>query len=324
MDFIFYLFSVPAFILILIVMLFYDLYSKAKYNREREQMQCRKKEAERQRAEIVRLEKRRREDERKKNLAAFRETVFPLSCKDLEVQKIWSDWESARQNIHDTDVSLLEQCKAVFEVVVLLVDKDRALGVFEEKYQSTLFETSLRKCSCPYFMVHKTPCRHMYRLFLILSGNENPDFRIANVSPDLLKALYSVSIDERLDYISGLEYAYRYGCNYRINQKLEREIKLGLWVQSEPDFEPLLNQLTKDKIMIALTKSGVRGFSKSWTKVRLVDWVITEHKDFLQFMFYDYVHLTLPKAALDWKDGIAFFRDTRPHQYILNWTDALT
>ncbi len=166
MKFIFYLFGVPAFI---IIMLFYNLYYNAKEKREREQMQRRKEEAERQRAEATRLKRQReeaKEAERKKNLAVFRETVFPLSCcKDFEIQKIWSNWESASQNIHDTDAALIEQGKAVFDVDVLLVDKGRALGVFNGKYQSIPYEATLSKCSCPYFKVYKTPCCHMYRLF---------------------------------------------------------------------------------------------------------------------------------------------------------------
>lgn len=324
MNFVFYLLAAPAFIFALIVVSLYDLYIKSKNEREREQAQLRREEDRKRRAEAARLIRQKKEDERKKNLTKFRETVFPLSCNDFEVEKIWSKWESVNRNFHDTDTALVEQGKAVFGVTVLLVDRDRALGVFQDGYCSSPYESTLSSCSCPYFEVYKTPCRHMYRLFLILSGNEKPDPRISNVSADLLNALYSIGVGERLHYISDLEHSSRYGCNSRTSKELEQETKLGLWVQDEPYFEPLLNRMTKDKILIALAKSGVKGFSRSWTKVRLVDWVINEHKDFLQFMFYDYVRITPPESALSWRDGIASYREVQPHRYIFEWTDALT
>lgn len=250
------------------------------------------------------LHARKQEIERKKakQFRYFREKIFPTIASNADVQKIWSHWTP---KIHDNEKQIGKQLKAIYEAIPISIDTKNLSGLFIDNIRFALFETSLLSCSCSDFKLGKWPCVHMYRLFHDLSEAERLNPQIFDIDSDLLSRFLMLDDDCKEDFISHIKYLPPEGTDRVIGKEISREINAGLLVKSDVyNYTPFLNNMTKDGIILMLAKKSIHDFRPSWSKVKLVAWVMENHLDIVSKHFKDYAHISLSQDVLSWGEGI--------------------
>ena len=257
---------------------------------------------------------RRFEQKRAEDLAFFREKIFPVVTQDWNIQETWSHW---RSDIHNSDKQLDEQVKAIYEAIPILINTGKLSGIFIS-ITTEFFESTLLSCTCPYFKSEGQPCMHMYRLFNELSKVERENPQIVEINKNILICFYSLSEKHRKDFINRIRYMDCDGEDRFLNEELSEEIEAGLLEKTDVrDYTKFLQRMTKDEIILALAKKGIQGYRPSWSKVKLIDWVIENQQDFLLQHFRNCAHISANEEILAWGKGINRSRDswviTHPH-----------
>lgn len=250
------------------------------------------------------LRTRKQEIERKKakQFRYFRENIFPAVASNEDIQKIWSRWET---RIHDDKKQLDKQIKAIYEAIPISIDTKNFSGLFINHIIFDFFETSLLSCSCSDFKSGKQPCVHMYRLFHDLSTAKKSNPQIVDVDTDLLSRFLMLDDDCKEAFIFRVQHYFEEEQDEVIDKRTSKEIEVGLLEKSDVhDYTKFLNNMTKDGIILMLAKRSIQDFRPSWSKVKLVAWVMENHLDILSKHFKDCAHISASQDVLSWGEGI--------------------
>lgn len=287
---------------------------KAKENERRRQAEIEAKEAERKK----RLEE--REAERLQQLAFFRENVFPMDSNDDAVNEIWRHWKS---ELHDTDEQLRRQVEAIYEAFPICIDGEAYSGYCGDFLCIIeLYQTSLLKCSCKDYEKSNMPCKHMYRLYFALTTNSEKDSGLF-ISDELLHKFSQLSKKQKVDFIGKIQRLGRKGVDYYKDSDLLAEIRCGLLdATDEVDYAPLLNRMTKDEIIIALEQAGIEDVRPSWSKAKIVAWVVENHTLFLKERFKNHTHIIAADEVSAWGEMIAELHRASTITHPTLWEDV--
>lgn len=278
-------------------------------------------ELERKRERLYR--ERMERESKEKDFSYFRENIFPIISPNQDIQKEWEQWPS---EIHNSSQQISQQINSIYWVRPALIDTNNLSGMFMDFMKGELrllgpimllSKTSLSSCTCSTFKVYKQPCEHMYRLFRDLSFPQKAIPEIIDISPDILSKFYSLDEKSQDRFISLLRSSSESGIDQFLYEDMDKIIEIGLLLKSEvQNYINFLSKMTKDEIILALAKKGIQGFRPSWSKVKLMDWVIVNQPKFLSTRFKDYAHISFPPEVLSWKKGISIsynsWRTDRP------------
>ncbi len=232
----------------------------------------------------------------------FRQTVFSIVPNDKNIESVWNFWS---HEIHDTELQLYEQILSLYEVPLILLHRDSVApyAYFADGYFKVCY-TDLLSCTCDKFKETQKPCKHIYRLFHEIT-NENQDSEFINPSPTIENMFLKLSDSCKEHFVQSLNMG-KYGLNCFLNDYIKEEINVGLLKASnDVDYTPVLSKMTKDQMILSLSKEGIAGFRQSWSKVALIAWVIENQKDFCKNKFANYVHIEFAEEVFEWKESIA-------------------
>lgn len=252
-------------------------------------------------------QQRRIAQQRAYDLALFRDVAFPITSPDSLIQQTWNYWD---MDVHNSERQIQEQIKALYEAIPILIDTKKISGIFIS-ITTEFYETTLTTCTCSHFKVNSQPCMHMYRLFHDLVMPEKRNNQIVDVNADLIDKFYSLDEKCRKHFVDRIRYWDSDGCDCLLREELSKEVEVGLLKASNVvDYTKFLNQMTKDEIILALAKKGIQGFRPSWSKVKLIAWVLENNQDFLCKYFKNCAHLSVGQDVLAWGEGIKHSRDS--------------
>ncbi len=254
-----------------------------------------KRENEEKRRDAIREEYLKKQ---KEELESFRK-VFPLNINNPSIiNNGWEKWSGK----HISEGQIARQRRSLEETTPIIIRiGDEISGVFVSRYWSRIYDTTLQSCTCPDFTSTQLPCKHMYRLFYEANITETESTLgiIRDLPPDLENGFSQLTDDEKMSFLSRASYLPKFGMTVKISE-VSNTIKSGLYVASEPNYELLLNDLTKDKIILQLAKKRVSGFAPSWTKTKLINWVLENQKEALKTIFPHYCLIKLSDHAKEW------------------------
>ena len=260
------------------------------------------KEEEQRKAFEKQMKIRELEEERARQLLYFRQKHFPITSSVDHVQQTWKIW---KKSIHDSDKQLAKQLKAIYEPIPLLIDSINLSALFTNYCTTEFYETTLTSCTCLDFKQGGYPCCHMYRLFLDLSSGVSSNPLITDISSELRTKFYALDEKYWKSFFDNIKYIGEKGHDRFLSEDLIAEIAAGLLQSSNvADYTTLLNQMTKDELFLALAKKGIQDFRPSWSKVKLISWVIDNHQDFLLKHFKQYAHISATPDVINWGQGI--------------------
>ena len=145
----------------------------------------------------------------------------------------------------------------------------------------------------------------MYRLFYELTHVPYSNPAIVDILPEIESLLNTLSYSELNTVIARLQSNQQHLAP--ISNFDEQMIQAGIYcIADAPDeeYEKLLEQSTKNNIIIGLEEHGIEGFAPSWTKGRLIHWIMTQHREFLHQKFMDYGTVFPSQAAANWLIGV--------------------
>jgi hypothetical protein len=235
----------------------------------------------------------------------FHRNVFPIEAADPYIQAAWSRWPP---QIHDSQDKLDRQLRALHSAIPAFIDPSTLTGYFLPTSPSSykeFYEASFILCSCPDYEKHGAPCKHMYRLFYELSHQPylNPD--IVNVDPSVIETFSSLSDDAKALLFKYLRYQEDLDYSGYLTDALLELLESGLLIQSDDfPYETFLNKMTKDQIILALAKKSIKGYYPSWSKYRLVAWVIETQPKFLKHHFSKYARVMYAPEVKPWAHGV--------------------
>lgn len=230
----------------------------------------------------------------------FHNHVFPMTSTDNRIQSVWN-WTL---DIHDDDKQFQRQKRSLYNAIPVLIDSHSFSGIFWSTRYNRTYEVTLSECTCPDFEERGLPCKHMYRLFYELTHPQlNPGITdVPSPYAELFTGLDEKSKNEFLSYVR-----YRNLSSSRIvkSPSITELIKTNILVSFEAiSYDGLLENMTKDEIILALAKKGVQGFRPSWSKVKLIAWVEDTQQEFMKKQFKNFVQINLNPELNDWSDGI--------------------
>lgn len=235
-------------------------------------------------------------------LEEFHHTFFPISSPD---EKIQSDWEviPCDHNAHD---QIVRQKRSI-RTVPIYIDHDALVGFFFSPHSNTVYFTQLFTCDCPDFEKRCLPCKHIYRLFYELTVDT-----LNTTVPDMVaSALYRLTDQDRVDLIVLVYSLLPYPDSSKTvikSAQISLFIDLGFINQintvSDTDYSFLLQCITKDEILISLRDYGISDCRPSWSKQKVIDWVIENHRDYLLKKFSEHITITIPPTLRAWYSGI--------------------
>lgn len=267
-------------------------------NIEKEQRErARKLEAERQQ----RVQ--REELEKKASIERFHKNIFPVETENPSVSAVWGRYPSG---LHDMPEKIERQKKALYKTTPVLISTGKMVGFFYPSFDSDyhkVYRTSLVDCTCPDYAKHTGPCKHIYRLFYELNHKYSPG--IIDVDPVLEGILLNISESDFYDLVGKIRYpSASVSMLTEANKQLANAGILLAKRPSEDQYRELLNSMTKDQIILSLAKKNVTGYCPSWSKFRLITWIIETQPKYLAKQFRDYVYLTPSPLATTWIDGV--------------------
>lgn len=271
-----------------------------------------RKEAEQKRLDL-------RNAEKQNHLAFFRAKIFPTVASNKEIQQIWCCWTA---QIHDTEEQLRQQVEAIYEAFPIYIDHSEFSSCFSDFCSvSRTYNTCLTNCTCDYFRKTRKPCKHMYRLFTMLEKHDEAESGVF-IGKESIRKFNLLSDNQKDDFIFRIQYIGIHGSDSFKHSELQAEIDVGLFAESDDvDYTPVLNRMTKDEIILALTQSDIQGFRQSWSKVRIVAWVIENHNDYLKSKFENYVHISASKEIIFWGQSIRELKMSSTVVHPIFWED---
>mgnify|MGYP003103032230 CR=1 FL=1 len=335
MELVFTIFAViigfPIFIICLIVYAIKKHIEQQQLEEELRQKQEQKvRQAQRAKLEEQeRLAKAKREEEakqaaleaqRKESIRLFHLNTFPVTTSDVKIASIWDS--KYPSSLHDNPKMIENQVRALYQTIPLLIDPEQMTALIGEydmydDYALKIYHTNLCGCSCYGYQDNK-PCKHIYSLFYELT--QKPYFYKAIIDKDnsvsaVLSKLSSkcssgssdpsklstYALTEFLSKVSSIS------VHADLTSDYSDYIDLGLLTVAPPtdgDYQRLLNKMTKDRIILELRKYGASGFYPSWSKFRLVTWIIENQKSFLQDRYSGYGIVSPIPILKDWIDGV--------------------
>lgn len=256
-------------------------------------------------------------------LEQFHHTFFPVESPD---DKIQSDWEIIPCN-HNSYEQLLRQKRSI-KTAPIYIDHKVLSSYFLASTADTVYSVSLFSCDCPDFQKRGLPCKHMYRLFYELTVGTEMSSALS--TPDVLATdFYKLPNCEKSDLIQLAQSLLFYPDVTKVVVKTPQIfhfVDLGLIQQrdriNDADYFILLDRMTKDEILISLHDYGIEDCRPSWSKKKVVDWVVTNHRDYLEQKFSYYMAITIPSALNLWYSGIVdaiSFARSSNSDFIKNW-----
>ena len=250
-------------------------------------------------------------EKRKSQLLYFREHIFPMATLNEDISKTWAIWDCS---VHEKDQQLNLQLQSLYEPIPLFLQKGIFFGVFTDWAGNKFFETTLSSCTCPDYIKTRLPCQHIYRLFHELISIEDKISSIIDVPNHIINSFSSLTFEQKRDFIFQIRHMPDVGRDIFLTDCLNFEIEAGLLISSSPiSYEAVLSKKTKDEIILALAKRNIHDFRPSWSKVRIIDWVLENHQAFLKKYFKNYIHIAMPQDIQNWSQGVkALFKSYSP------------
>lgn len=257
-----------------------------------------------QKLEAERQQRVQREELKKKaSIERFHRNIFPVETENPSVSAVWSRYPSG---LHNMPEKIERQKKALYKTIPILISTDKMIGFFYPSFDSgcnKVYRTSLFDCSCPDYAKHTGPCKHIYRLFYEL--NHRYSSGIIDVDPVLENALLNISEPDFYALVGKIRYPS--GSVSVLTETDNQFVDAGILIANKPSEEQyrnLLDSMTKDQIILSLAKKSVRGYYPSWSKFRLITWIIETQPKYLAKQFRDYVYLTPSPLATTWIDSV--------------------
>lgn len=233
----------------------------------------------------------------------FHKNVFPVETENPSIAAVWNQYPSG---LHDMSEKIERQKKALYKVTPILISTDKMIGFFYPSFDSDchkVYRTSLVDCSCPDYAKHTGPCKHIYRLFYELNHKYSPG--IIDVDPVLEGILLNISESDFYDLVGRIRYpSASVSVLTEANKQLANAGILLAKRPSEDQYRELLNSMTKDQIILSLAKKNVTGYYPSWSKFRLITWIIETQHGYLRRQFKDYVCVTPAPLVAEWIGGV--------------------
>lgn len=252
-----------------------------------------------------------------KAIRLFHLNTFSVTTSNEKIAAIWNNKYPI--SLHDDPRMLENQVLALYQCVPILIDADQMSALFLDNNSIGTYHTDLTTCSCTENSVYNKPCKHIYRLFFELShtpcinpGIVDKDGNVKNMIEDLSQFELVTFIDKALSISNSANSSIPY-------QKYISSGLLTLAPPSDEDYQRLLNRMTKDQIIFSLRTYGASGFYPSWSKFRLVTWVIENQRGYLQDQYSDYGIISINPTLKPWIDGVKLSKQS----YRYNLPDKL-
>ena len=276
-------------------------YAKLEENKLKREEEARQAAIDAQKQEAIRL---------------FHLNTFPVTVSDEKIASIWNDQYPCSMH-NETDMIKNQVC-ALYQTIPLLIDPEHLTALFGNynEYLDNRFEvfrTDLTSCSCPYHYSHKGPCAHTYRLFFELTHKPNLNAAIVDSDGTITAEISKLSDYDLRDFIPTALSLSRQAVYDTFYKKYLSIGLLTIVPPSDDDYRRMLNKMTKDQIILALRKYGASGFYQSWTKFRLVTWIIETQKAFLQKRYTDYGIISVNPILKPWLDGVRLSKKSYRH-----------
>lgn len=258
-------------------------------------------------------------------LQEFHCAVFPVSSPDAKIQ---SDWEIIPCD-HNSYDQLVRQKRSI-RTVPIFIDHKFLTGLFLSSEMDTVYHVSLFSCDCQDFQKRCLPCKHMYRLFyeLTVGTKMSSTFILPDAQSISLKEFPGSNTADLIRFARSLMLSPDTPRATIRTPQLTQYIVLGFLQQlesiSDADYYLLLDQITKDEILISLRDYGIEDCRQSWSKKKVVDWVIDNHREYLADQFRQYVSVTIPPSLRGWYSVILFSLDasrSSSSDFIQKWDD---
>lgn len=235
---------------------------------------------------------------------------FPVTPKNDKVRVLWKQWS---QKIHYTSDQYWRRKRALEQTIPLCIDLENLTGKFLGS-EGELYDVTLNSCDCIDFSVNHLPCKHIYRLFSDIESNKplSLDLGVANAflikqdenNKQLTKNNYNgipVSAIQFLASVSKELVTKQYIKISKVTPDINILIEYGVLSTSiDRDYAALLNQMTKDEIILALAKKNVNGYKSYWTKANLINWIIENQNSFLEKHFRKSMRLIIQDDKKDY------------------------
>ncbi len=248
----------------------------------------------------IEQEEKLRQEERNRLAEArrFRDS-FPIVSQTKEIQELWSN-----PCDHDS-IDQIKRQKRINETRPIQINRDTLDGIFVSSRNDLIYKTNLIDCDCPDYMERMIPCKHMYRLFYDLEHIDTVNTHILNIDPSVRIAFREFPQKTQIQFVNIARFLNN-ALLYNVNTDIKRLIKSGFLISHKEnlDYAPLLFEMTKDAILLSLVKRGISGFYASWSKVRLIDWILQNQHDYLEAQFKSYTRLEIGEIVTDWVHGI--------------------
>lgn len=259
-----------------------------------------RKQAEEKRVARIHALELQRKTEYYEKVQRFRKNFFPTTSSNSDVQHEWSFWTEAQ---HGDTEQIDRQKKALYNTIPFIIDTHLRTSNFVSSLCNNIYNTDLVSCTCPDFQKRNLPCKHMYALFYALTHDSA--MGITDIPRDIKDKFFNLDENTRLDFLQECRWMRPCGRHIFITNAISSEVEQGLLTKSPPhNYEGLLQKMTKDEIILSLAKRGIKEFKPSWSKVKLVDWVLNEQPSYLKKQFPHFVHVEISPDAKNWATGI--------------------
>lgn len=232
-------------------------------------------------------------------LQKFRESFFPVVSSD---EKIQSDWATLSCD-HDSREQLIRQKRSI-RTLPVYVDHNMRHAYFLSSNMNCIYDVRLFDCTCPDHEKRILPCKHMYRLFYELTVGTDYTMCVNVSNLDSITGFLELSDEDKVSYICTVRTLCGRKNRPLTTRKLPHIVKAlqtGLLLQSGAvDYASLLDARTKDEILISLRDFEITDCYPSWTKVRLIDYVTENHRQYLAEEYKDFIAVTIPPILEPW------------------------
>jgi len=236
-------------------------------------------------------------------LQEFRSTFYPVTSSD---DKIQSDWTVLSCD-HDSYEQLIRQKRSI-KTLPVYVNYDKRYAFFLSNDMNSIYSVSLFDCTCPDHEERVLPCKHMYRLFYELTVGTDYAAGVNVTNLDAAAGLLELSDEDKVSYIKTVRSLCGRGNRPLTTRKfsyIKKSLQAELLLQSDTiDYVSLLDVRTKDDILISLRNSDITDCYPSWTKVRIINYLIENHRQYLMEEYKDFTAVTIPPALEPWCMGI--------------------
>jgi len=243
-------------------------------------------------------------------LQEFRATFFPVTSPDNKIQ---FDWDVLLCD-HDSCEQLVRQKRSI-RTLPVYIDHSTRNAFFLSNDMNTIYSVSLFCCTCPDHEERVLPCKHMYRLFYELTVGTDYTIGVNATNLDIASGFLELSDADKVSYINIVRSLRERGNRPLTTRNLSyitKALQVGLLLQSDAvDYASLLNFRTKDEILISLRDFGITDCYPSWTKVRIINYVVENYRQYLTEKYKDFTAVTIPPILETWCDGFCSVIDSR-------------